>query len=110
MTTVYFYAFISVIGISLISLIGVSTLSLRTERLRGILFLFVALAVGALLGDAFFHLLPEAFEKTDNAPQVSFLVLLGLLLFFWFEKHEMEFSNQNQKGVEREFEECLACQ
>jgi|SRR3989338_4419329 len=26
------------------------------------------------------------------------------------EKHEMEFSNQNQKGVEREFEECLACQ
>src|SRR3989344_5461721 len=86
MTTVYFYAFISVIGISLISLIGVSTLSLRTERLRGILFLFVALAVGALLGDAFFHLLPEAFEKTDNAPQVSFLVLLGLLLFFWFEK------------------------
>src|SRR3989344_3273595 len=82
----YLYAFSSVVIISLISLIGVSTLSLRAERLRGVLFVFVALAVGALLGDAFFHLLPEAFEETENMAVTSFLVLLGLLTFFWLEK------------------------
>ncbi|OGZ46609.1 MAG: hypothetical protein A3J54_01055 [Candidatus Ryanbacteria bacterium RIFCSPHIGHO2_02_FULL_45_13b] len=82
----YLYAFSSVVIISLISLIGVSTLSLRAERLRGVLFVFVALAVGALLGDAFFHLLPEAFEETENMAVTSFLALLGLLTFFWLEK------------------------
>ena len=82
----YLYAFSSVVIISLISLIGVSTLSLRAERLRGVLFVFVALAVGALLGDAFFHLLPEAFEKTENTALVSLLMLAGLFVFFWFEK------------------------
>ena len=82
----YLYAFSSVVIISLISLIGVSTLSLRAERLRGVLFVFVALAVGALLGDAFFHLLPEAFEETENTALVSLLTLAGLFVFFWFEK------------------------
>ncbi len=82
----YLYAFSSVVIISVISLIGVSTLSLRAERLRGVLFVFVALAVGALLGDAFFHLLPEAFEYTQNMAVTSFLVLIGLLAFFWLEK------------------------
>src|SRR3989344_8830725 len=82
----YLYAFSSVVIISLISLIGVSTLSLRAERLRGVLFVFVALAVGALLGDAFFHLLPEAFEETENMAVTSFLTLAGLLTFFWLEK------------------------
>lgn len=86
MTIPYLYAFSSVIIISLISLIGVSTLSLQVERLRKILFMFVALAVGALLGDAFFHLLPEAFEETKNVALTSFLALLGLLTFFWLEK------------------------
>lgn len=86
MTVPYLYAFGSVVIISLISLIGVSTLSLQAERLRGVLFMFVALAVGALLGDAFFHLLPEAFEETKNTAVTSFLVLLGLLTFFWLEK------------------------
>lgn len=86
MSVPYLYAFTSVVIISLISLIGVSTLSLRMERLRGVLFVFVALAVGALLGDAFFHLLPEAFEETENTALVSLLALAGLFVFFWFEK------------------------
>ena len=82
----YLYAFVSVLVVSGISLIGVSTLSLKAERLRDVLFVFVALAVGALLGDAFFHLLPEAFLETENPVMVSFSALLGLLVFFWFEK------------------------
>ncbi|OGZ43997.1 MAG: hypothetical protein A3J55_01025 [Candidatus Ryanbacteria bacterium RIFCSPHIGHO2_02_FULL_45_17b] len=82
----YLYAFTSVLIVSGISLIGVSTLSLQTKRLRKILFVFVALAVGALLGDAFFHLLPEAFEHTNDTAVTSLLTLAGLLTFFWLEK------------------------
>lgn len=82
----YLYAFLSVLVVSGVSLIGVSTLSLKAARLHSVLFVFVALAVGALLGDAFFHLLPEAFEETENTAITSFLILTGLLLFFWLEK------------------------
>jgi zinc and cadmium transporter len=86
MTSAYIYAFGSVVAISLISLIGVTTLSLTTVRLRGVLFIFVALAVGALLGDAFIHLIPEAFEEHANPAIVSLLIIGGIVLFFWFEK------------------------
>lgn len=100
----YLYAFSSVIIISLISLIGVSTLALHAERLRKILFVLVALAVGALLGDAFFHLIPEAFEKNENTALVSILIILGLLVFFWFEKllHWHHGHHGNTEEIEQE--------
>lgn len=86
MASTYVYALGSVFLVSFISLIGVSTLSLGIERLRGALFLLVALAIGALLGDAFIHLIPEAFEELESPTGVSLLILAGILLFFWFEK------------------------
>ncbi|MBP9816753.1 MAG: ZIP family metal transporter [Candidatus Pacebacteria bacterium] len=70
---------------SLVSLIGAATLSLKERLLRRALFLLISLAAGALLGDAFIHLLPEAFEEI--APlTVSILVLVGFLSFFVLEK------------------------
>lgn len=104
MAVPYLYAFVSVFIISGISLIGVSTLSLRAERLRGVLFVFVALAVGALLGDAFFHLLPEAFEEIGNSAAVSLLVIAGMLVFFWFEKflHWDQSHHGDVEEIERE--------
>ena len=86
MTTAYLYALGSILVISFISLIGVSMLSFRVERLRGMLFVFVALAIGALLGDAFIHLIPEAMEETRDPAFVSLLIIAGILAFFWFEK------------------------
>lgn len=76
---------IAVIGISLVSLIGLFTLSLREGAVRRILFLLVALAAGALLGDAFIHLIPEAFEEAGTT-NVALLVLAGILSFFLLEK------------------------
>jgi zinc and cadmium transporter len=47
--------------------------------------LLVSLAIGALLGDALIHLIPEAFEELE--PHTAGLaVILGMLLFFVFEK------------------------
>ncbi len=48
--------------------------------------MLVSLAAGALLGDAFIHLIPEAFENSSNPLLVSLLIIAGILLFFIFEK------------------------
>ncbi len=85
MATGYLYSFLSVIVISLVSLVGVFTLSLQEERLKKYLFVLVSLALGALLGDAFIHLIPEALEEIGNATLVSITVIAGIFLFFGLE-------------------------
>ncbi len=81
-----FYTFISVTIVSLVSFAGVLTLSINEKRLKQMLFLLVSLSVGALLGDAFFHLIPESYEKIENSALVSFLIILGMLAFFIIER------------------------
>ena len=86
MVITYIYAFASVLFVSVISLIGVFVLSLREEFLKRYIFIFISLAVGALLGDAFIHLIPEAFESVANPPLTSILVITGICIFFILEK------------------------
>ena len=86
MTTTYLYTFGSVVVVSLISFIGIFSLSLREEFLKKYIFIFISIAVGALLGDAFIHLIPEAFENSANSVTTSILVIVGLLFFFVIEK------------------------
>lgn len=68
------------------SLAGVFTLSLGRARLERIIFLLVAFAVGAMLGGALLHLIPEAYETLGSGPQTGGLVLGGVLAFFVLEK------------------------
>lgn len=86
MITVYLYTLISVVAVSLISLIGVFTLSLKEDVLRKYIFIFISVAVGALLGDAFIHLIPEALENATNPTLVSILIISGIILFFILER------------------------
>jgi len=86
MATIYLYTFLSVITVSLISFVGVFTLSLKEEILRKYIFLLISLAVGALLGDAFIHIIPEAIEESTSPSFASVLVISGILFFFIFEK------------------------
>src|SRR3989339_2113966 len=86
MITTYLYSFISVVIVSLVSLIGVFALSIKEDLLRKYIFIFISLAVGALLGDAFIHLIPEAFENFTNATLASILIITGVLIFFILEK------------------------
>ena len=52
-------ALIGVVLISSFSLIGAIGLVIKRDWLERSLFFVVAFAAGALLGDAFFHLIPE---------------------------------------------------
>ncbi|MBI5241650.1 MAG: ZIP family metal transporter [Elusimicrobia bacterium] len=82
----WLWAVSSLVFVSLLSLMGVFTLSLREERLRQVLFLLVSFAVGALFGDAFLHILPEAFRTLGPGPATGFWALLGIVIFFAGEK------------------------
>ncbi|MFA5773467.1 MAG: ZIP family metal transporter [Candidatus Paceibacterota bacterium] len=86
MTINYLYAFVSVIIVSLVSLVGVLSLSLREEVLKKYINFFISLAIGALLGDAFIHIIPETFKSNLGANLSSILVIAGILLFFVIEK------------------------
>ncbi|MEK9173725.1 MAG: ZIP family metal transporter [Patescibacteria group bacterium] len=86
MITIYLYTFASVLVVSLISLLGILALSFREDLLRRYVFIFISLAVGALLGDAFIHLIPEAFEEAQNPTTVSILIIGGIFSFFVLEK------------------------
>lgn len=82
----YVYGLIGVLFVSLVSLAGVFTLSIREDKIKKYVFILVSLAVGALLGDAFIHLIPEAFESSENPTMVSLLIIAGILAFFVLEK------------------------
>ncbi len=86
MPIIYLYSFVSVLAVSLISLIGVFSLSFKEEIIKKYINLFISLAVGALLGDAFIHLIPEALENSSNPLLVSLLIIAGILFFFIVEK------------------------
>jgi zinc and cadmium transporter len=76
----------SVGAVSLVSLAGLATLSLSETSARRLAALLVSFAVGALLGDAFIHLIPQAFEQDAVTLRPSLLILGGMLLFFVVEK------------------------
>lgn len=84
--TVWIYTLTSVTLVSLLSLIGVFTLLVKKELIKKISVILVGFAAGALFGDAFLHLLPEAFEKLGTDSQVPLFVLGGILFFFILEK------------------------
>ena len=83
---VLIYSLLSVIIVSLISLIGVVTLSINIKRLKSILLFLVSFSAGALLGDAFIHILPELVREYVVRLSASLYIILGILLFFIVEK------------------------
>lgn len=77
---------VSVLVVSLVSLVGVAAFSLNQTFLNKILFALVGLAAGALLGDAFIHLIPESLEVIGDETNFGLAVLAGVSLFFILEK------------------------
>jgi len=86
MWTAWLYTLVSVGLVSTASLVGLAALALGEKVLRRATPLMVSLAVGAMLGDAFIHLLPEAFARSSGSLAPSLAVLGGMLFFFVLEK------------------------
>lgn len=76
---------LSTVVISLLALVGVVVLYIKEKLLDRILFYLVAYAAGALLGGAFFHLLPEAVEESGCFTPFLYTIV-GFCLFFILEK------------------------
>jgi len=86
MTNIWINSLISTLLVSFISITGIFFLALKAKKLQNIVFILVSLAVGALLGNVFFHLIPESFESIDNHGVIAVLILSGILVFFVMEK------------------------
>ena len=77
---------LSVLAVSAVPLGGFLLLSRGEARLERVIQPLVAFAVGALLGGAFLHLLPEAIARTESRLAVFGTLLGGFLGFFVLEK------------------------
>jgi zinc and cadmium transporter len=86
MLNIWFYSLVSVFLVSLISLIGLAAFSIRIEILKKILLYMVSFSAGGLFGDAFIHLLPEAFEKLGFSLEISIFLIFGIFFSFILEK------------------------
>lgn len=86
MLSTLFFILGSVLFVSLVSLIGIFILFLSREKLKRILIYLVSLSAGTLLGDVFFHLLPEAVGETGFDLRISFYLLSGIITCFILEK------------------------
>lgn len=91
------YAIVSVVAVSLVSLVGIATLRVSEKKLQRAVFFLVSLAVGAFLGDSFFHIIPESFETSCPKENTSIYILLGIFIFFilekvihWHHRHNVE--------------------
>lgn len=83
----FLYGLLSVFIISLISLVGLAFLSIKNGFFERMLLIAVSFSAGALLGDALFHLLPEAVNGAQGLTfEVAIYTLTGILLSFVIEK------------------------
>ncbi|HLC79695.1 MAG TPA: ZIP family metal transporter [archaeon] len=87
MLDVWGYSIASVIIVSLVSLFGIITLPFGEKRVGKFLIYMVSFSAGALFGDAFIHLLPEAAEQIGGfTPTLALYLIGGIIFSFIIEK------------------------
>ena len=80
--SVWVQSLVAVLIVSSVSLLGSLWLVIRPDLLQRTLLLLVSFAAGALLGDAFLHLIPESSEGPGGLEVASSVWLLGGILSF----------------------------
>jgi len=106
MTQTLLYSLGAVGVVSAVSLFGIFALSISETILRRIIFVLVSVAAGAMLGDAFIHLIPESFSNGlfVNVHTAALFVIGGMLLFFVLEKF-LHWRHEHGEEVVVEYEE-----
>jgi len=91
--TIFIYILLATILISLLGLAGKFLFWIKDNKLQKLLIYFVAFSAGALLGGAFFHLLPEGLEIIGET-KLFFITIIGFLFFMiiegYFHWHQCE--------------------
>jgi len=89
-TMLLIYIIIATLGVSLLSLVGLS-IFFKKRYSRKIMEATVSLAAAVLLGNVFFHMLPEIVEDSNQAGfdfhVLSFGILISIVFFFFTEKY-----------------------
>ena len=85
-STVWAQTILSVLIVSAIAFVGIVMLILREDRLRQVVPILVSFAVGALLGDALFHILPELADDGGITVGISWIMAASIMGFFVLEK------------------------
>lgn len=86
MNEILIYPLLATLAISLLSLGGALTFAFSERLLSRLALYLVAFSTGALIGGAFFHLLPEAVERVPGLTPFLFLIL-GISTFFIMERY-----------------------
>ena len=81
----FIYALLATLFVSLVSLVGLVTLFQKFKQ-GDWLKRFIGLAIGTLLGLAFFDLLPEAVEAFADPRRLFIIILASIFGFFVIEK------------------------
>ena len=77
---------LAVLAVSAIAFVGIVVLVVQERLLLRIVPILVSFAVGALLGDALFHILPELAVDGGLTEGISWVMALSILFFFVLEK------------------------
>jgi zinc and cadmium transporter len=85
-SSVWFQTIVSVLIVSAIAFVGIVILIVQAGLLQRVVPILVSFAVGALLGDALFHILPELAEDGGITVGISWVMALAILGFFVLEK------------------------
>jgi zinc and cadmium transporter len=85
MDSVLINSLIAGLAVSSLSLVGAIGLTMGDKLLKKISIFFVAFSTGALLGGAFFHLLPEATEGANDINVYVYLII-GIAVFYFLER------------------------
>jgi zinc and cadmium transporter len=83
---IWSYSLASVFLVSLLSLVGLAFVTIGERKLKQLIFIMVSLAVGSLFGDAFIHIVPQIYAKSQTNVDASLYVLGGIFAFFILEK------------------------
>lgn len=86
MAGIWTYSIVSVLLVSVTSILGIFSVLMSQKKLQKFLIYVVGFSTGALFGDAFIHLLPEAVRENGFSLTVSVSVLTGIVFFFILEK------------------------
>ncbi len=103
---IWLYSIASVLIVSLISFVGVLSIPLKITKKRNFILFLISFSIGALLGDAFLHILPEAVAENGFTIEISLFTLSGILIFFVIEKtihwkHKHDYGLYTEKATRR---------